>query len=168
MKKFLFLGIACLALLAACKKNDTPAPYDPYPQFVIDSTKIQAFLKANNITNAKMDASGVFYQISNPGTGTDSLKWTSYPTVGYAGYIMNGTTLGTKFDSNDSTNFGFKAQMRQLIPGWYYGMKYLRKGGQARLYIPSGWAYGPDGWNGIPGNAVLIFDVKLFDFTAGN
>ncbi|MBV8252510.1 MAG: FKBP-type peptidyl-prolyl cis-trans isomerase [Chitinophaga sp.] len=168
MKKFLFLGIACLALLAACKKNDTPPPYDPYPQFVIDSTKIQAYLKANNITDAKMDASGVFYQISKQGTGTDSLKLTSYPTVGYAGYLMNGTTLGTKFDSSDSTNFSFQYQMRDLIPGWYAGMKYLRKGGQMRMYIPSVWGYGTRGMSTIPANSVLIFDVKLIDFTSGN
>jgi len=167
MKKFLLLGLAVIGILSACKK-DKADDFDARAQFVTDSTKIEAYLAANNITNVIKDSSGVVVEIKQQGTGNDTIRWTSYPTVAYAGYLMNGTTLGAKFDSSDSTNFGLQSQMKNLIPGWYIGLRYVRKGGIARLYIPSYWAYGKSGYGNVPGNAVLIFDIRLIDFSVGN
>ncbi|WP_161596793.1 FKBP-type peptidyl-prolyl cis-trans isomerase [Chitinophaga vietnamensis] len=178
MKKLLFLGGLLMVLLVACSKNNNDAPvsrpFDTsrpagslYAQFKIDSLKIDAYLKEKNIT-AQQDPSGIFYRVINPGTGTDVIKVTSFPTVGYKGYLLNGTV----FDASDSTNFGFQAQMRDLIPGWYLGLTKIHKGGQIQIFLPSKFAYGERAfsftYNGVSdsirSNSVLVFDVKLFDF----
>ncbi|SHL19590.1 FKBP-type peptidyl-prolyl cis-trans isomerase FkpA [Chitinophaga jiangningensis] len=168
MKKILILGLAIIGILTACKKDSQEDNYDQRAQYVIDSTKIAAYLTANNITNVIKDTTGVVIEIKQQGTGNDTIRWTSYPTVGYAGYLMNGTQLGAKFDGSDSTNFDLQLQMNRLIPGWYIGLRYVRKGGTARLYIPSYLAYGNQSQPKIPANSVLIFDIKLFDFSVGN
>ncbi|MFB6453642.1 FKBP-type peptidyl-prolyl cis-trans isomerase [Chitinophaga sp. Hz27] len=168
MKKVLVIGTMVLGLFTACKKNDNTQYYDPYPQFVIDSTKIQAYLKANNIA-AAYDSNGFFYQIIDKGTGTDTIKVTDYPIAGYKGYMLDGTV----FDANDSTNFG-KAPLYKLVGGWQLGLRYIGKSGKMKLFLPSFYGYRdanvPFKYNGvsgtIPANSPLIFEVKLFDFSS--
>ncbi|MBV7529334.1 FKBP-type peptidyl-prolyl cis-trans isomerase [Chitinophaga sp. sic0106] len=168
MKKLLIVGLAIIGILTACKKDSQVDNFDEQAQYVIDSTKIEAYLKANNITDVIKDTTGVVIEIKQQGTGNDTIRWTSYPTVGYAGYLMNGTQQGAKFDGSDSTNFNLELQMKKLIPGWYIGLRYVRKGGIVRLYIPSYLAYGPKSSGIIPPNSVLIFDIRLIDFSVGN
>ena len=162
MKKVLFWGGLCLTLLfAACSKNnDNPPAFDHYAQFVIDSTKIEAYLKSNNITAIK-DSTGVFYRILEPGTGTAELKPTAMPTVRYRGTLLN----GTEFDKSDSTNFGFRYMLRDLIPAWQIALPKVKKGGKIQIFTPSYFAYRNIDQGKIPANSVLIFDITLLDFT---
>ncbi|MFT5602342.1 MAG: FKBP-type peptidyl-prolyl cis-trans isomerase FkpA, partial [Flavobacteriales bacterium] len=46
---------------------------------------------------------------------------------------------------------------------WTEGIPYFKEGGSGILLIPSHLGYGKSGTSGIPGNSVLIFDVKLIE-----
>ncbi|PSL48099.1 FKBP-type peptidyl-prolyl cis-trans isomerase FkpA [Chitinophaga niastensis] len=159
MKKVFLLGGLFLVVLAACSKKDNTTPYDAVAQFNIDSAKIDTYLKANNITGVKHDSTyGIFYQIVKRGDTKDTAKATSNVKVGYIGTLLD----KSKFDSNDSTTF----DLNRVIQGWQIGIPKIGKGGEINLYLPSYYGYGPTSpGSGIPANAVLIFNVKLIDFT---
>lgn len=156
MKKVFLLGGLFLLVLAACsKKDDTPA-YDALAQYRIDSTKIVAYAAANNITNLQHDSLGIFYQIVTRGE-SDSVKGAASVNVAYIGSFLDKKV----FDSSYNANF----DLNRVISGWTIGIPKIRKGGEINLFLPSYFAYGPQGQGKIPGNTVLVFNVKLKDFT---
>ena len=70
---------------------------------------------------------------------------------------------GTMFDENytKDTGFTFTLGSGQVIKGWDKGLEGMKTGGERRLVIPSDMAYGEAGQGAIPGNADLVFVVKL-------
>jgi FKBP-type peptidyl-prolyl cis-trans isomerase FkpA len=165
MFKICFCFLFMVTLAAGCLKeqrcnftaNTIIAPTS-------EKDSVQAYLTANNI-QATRDTSGLFYQISNPGTGTAKAELCSQITINYAGKLANGTI----FDQSSGAVF----QLGTLIEGWKKGIPLLRKGGQIRLYIPPSLGYGNTDVKDrnnvvvIPGKSILIFDITLIDFTAG-
>lgn len=86
--------------------------------------------------------------------------------------VMNYTgkfTNGKVFDSNVLPEFGhvepfeFKLGAGMVIKGWDEGLVGMKIGEKKTLTIPPEKAYGPNDYNGIPGNSTLIFDVELVD-----
>jgi hypothetical protein len=83
---------------------------------------------------------------------------TAQVTVHYTGWL----TDGTKFDSSVDRGTPATFALSGVIPGWTEGLQGMAEGGQRRLIIPAGLAYGPQGRApSIPGGATLIFDVEL-------
>ena len=67
-----------------------------------------------------------------------------------------------EFDSSvggDPVTFPLKG----VVKGWQEGIPGMKPGGVRRLRIPADLAYGKDGTpdGTIPGNATLVFEVKL-------
>lgn len=151
--KHLFLLVCIAGCFAACKKDSTE-DFDPEVQFQADTTAIRAYIKANNIPALK-DASGVFYQVIAPGTGTVPVVATSTVTIAYQGKLLNGTV----FDSSAS----FQSVLNRLITGWVIGLPYIKKGGQIRLIIPSYFGYGHNAIGVIPADSNLDFTITLND-----
>ncbi|SCZ89361.1 BZ3500_MvSof-1268-A1-R1_Chr9g10381 [Microbotryum saponariae] len=76
----------------------------------------------------------------------------------YIGKLENGKI----FDSNTKgTPLVFTLGRGEVIKGWEQGVLGMAVGGERKLVIPAALAYGKKGTQGIPGNATLIFDVKL-------
>jgi FKBP-type peptidyl-prolyl cis-trans isomerase FkpA len=50
-----------------------------------------------------------------------------------------------------------------VIVGWQIGIPLIQKGGKIRLFIPSGYAYGPRSQGNIPANSILDFEIDLLD-----
>jgi FKBP-type peptidyl-prolyl cis-trans isomerase FkpA len=151
MKKiFLFLAFFTL-VFSACKKNGTPT-VDPAVQAKIDDDKIVAYLAANKIT-AQKDASGLYYVVVTPGSGTaPTVKSTI--TIAYTGKLLDdGSTFQTLPNYTDVLD--------NLIQGWKIGLPFIKPGGRIILYIPSALGYGTVPKTGIPANSVLIFTVDL-------
>lgn len=158
MKKVFLFGGLCLMMLAACSKKDDTPPYDWKAQYTIDSTKIVAYAAANNITDLKHDSAGIFYQIVKRGDTKDSANAAAYVTVDY---------IGTRLDKSvfDSTS-NYKVGLNNVITGWTVGIPKIGKGGEINLFLPSIYGYGPNGSGSrVAPNTVLIFNVKLKDFT---
>ncbi|MVN20092.1 FKBP-type peptidyl-prolyl cis-trans isomerase [Mucilaginibacter arboris] len=151
MKKYLLFFALFTLIFSACKKSST-ATVDPAVQAKIDDDKIQAYIKAKNITAVK-DPSGLYYQILIPGSGTaPTLKSTI--TVAYTGTLLD----GTQFDS--SMNFT-SLLGGNLIQGWKIGIPYDQPGGRILLLIPSALGYGNSAAGTIPANSVLVFTIDL-------
>lgn len=160
MKKILLLLALFTLTFSACKKNDsTTTTVDPAVQAKIDDDKIVAYLAANKIT-AQKDASGLYYLIVNPGSGTaPTLKSTI--TVAYTGKLLdNGSTFQT--EPNFTNLLGPNSSNPGLIKGWQIGIPFIKPGGRIILYIPSALGYGTSPQTGIPANSVLIYTIDLF------
>lgn len=121
-----------------------------------DDRSIEQYLRKNNIV-AEKDSSGLQYVIHNR-TGNAKPTVENCVEVKYTGRFLKN---GEIFDQNDRIAFPLK----QVIRGWQQGIPLLGKGDSATLFIPSRLAYGMQGYPGaIPPDAVLIFDVTLYDF----
>lgn len=97
------------------------------------------------------------------GTGTTASNGNRV-TVAYTGWLYDTSQTdgkGTQFDTNAS--FLFTLGNGSVIKGWDQGVVGMKIGGQRRLIIPPELAYGTSGAGSIPGNATLIFDIKLLN-----
>lgn len=123
-----------------------------------DATTIKNYLAENKI-DAKEDTSGIHYVIYNT-TGGQKPTAESCVTVKYTGKFMKD---GQIFDKNDKVGFS----LNRVIPGWRISIPMIGVGDSATFYIPSGLAYGPQGFPGaIPPDAILIFNVHLLGVAA--
>jgi hypothetical protein len=91
------------------------------------------------------------------GNGTEVAAGSTI-TVFYTGWLA---ANGTEFDRARTSGSPATFQLTNLIQGWQQGLIGLRPGGVRRLYIPSALGYGTTGSGSIPGNADLIFEIKL-------
>jgi FKBP-type peptidyl-prolyl cis-trans isomerase FkpA len=133
------------------------------PQAEQDSLK--SFLDSMGLAATK-DASGFYYEITADGAADKAPELCSYITVTYTGKLTNGNT----FDQNTGVQF----QLGRVIDGWKRGIPLIKKGGRIKLYIPPSLGYGNvdlkdnSGVVLIPAKSILLFDVTLDDYTAGN
>jgi FKBP-type peptidyl-prolyl cis-trans isomerase FkpA len=83
-------------------------------------------------------------------------------TVGYTG-----TVLTTGFEFINVNTFHPSFVLGSVIRGWQLGIPKVKKGGTITLYIPSHYAYGPFPQPNLnlPANAVLIFNIKVYNIT---
>lgn len=133
-----------------------------------EKENVANFIKGKNI-NAEKTPSGVYVEILTPGTG-NLIDSGNYIAVNY-----NGTTFGgTKFDSNTDSAFQHVEPLTfnvgtvgqgGMITGFDHGVRLLRKGAKAKLYIPSLLGYGaqPDPRSGIKPYENLIFEIEVLE-----
>jgi len=124
-------------------------------QMAVDNKIIEDYTAKNNIKTEKSPW-GAYVQVIDPGVGPK-------PTAGkFLNVKYNGTSLeGVSFDSGIyPLQFGAGGS----IKGFEEGLRYLGKGGKAKVFVPSMLAYGPKGQEPkIKPNQVLIFDLELLD-----
>jgi len=123
-----------------------------------DAALIAKYLEKNNI-NAEKDSSGLRYVLhSNGGGAKPSVE--NCVEVKYKGKLLKD---GRVFDQAEKIAF----PLGGVIEGWKLGIPKLGIGDSATFYIPSGLAYGPQGYPGaIPPDAILIFNVQLLQVSA--
>jgi len=140
-------------------------------QLALDIAEIDQHLIDTGIT-AMIHESGIRYLIHEEGIG-GLIQPCMRVSVHYAGYLLDGTCFDTSIEqvainegTYDSRNpyspFTFFIDQGGVISGWPIGIKLLKEGSKATLYIPSVLAYGESGaGNDIPANAQLIFYVEI-------
>jgi FKBP-type peptidyl-prolyl cis-trans isomerase len=79
--------------------------------------------------------------------------------VNYRGWLTDGRVFDENIDPTKP--FSFTLGAGGVIAGWEQGIAGMKVGGERLLIIPPAVGYGATGSGPIPGNAVLIFDVKL-------
>ena len=152
MTKKLVVLLLLTVGFAACRKGET---YDAEKQLQKDEQLIKDYLAANDLTAERHD-SGVYYIISEPGSGTSKYYRDTRVKVTYTGRLLNGSVFDQGTPENPFTLGG-------LIMGWQIGIPLIQKGGKIRLFIPSVYGYGPQQQARIPANSVLDFDVELLE-----
>ncbi|MFA6251363.1 MAG: FKBP-type peptidyl-prolyl cis-trans isomerase [Candidatus Paceibacterota bacterium] len=117
---------------------------------------IYLLLNKNTIKDEVIPQTNTMEKISKPG---DVL------VMNYTGRFTDGKV----FDSNILPEFRhvqpfeFKLGAGMVIKGWDEGLVGMKIGEKKTLTIPPEKAYGPNDYNGIPGNSTLIFEVELVD-----
>ncbi len=119
----------------------------------------EKFLEENKAKEGvKVTESGLQYKVIAAGEGAhptpdDNIKVT-----------YKGTTIdGEVFDEQKEP---VEFPLRNMIPGWVEALQLMSKGSEYELYLPASLAYGENGaGNSIKPNSVLVFNVKLVDFS---
>ncbi len=127
-----------------------------------DEVILQDYLKKNNLTAAKKTPSGIYYVITQPGTGAKAQAGQTV-SVQYKGTLLDGKEFDSSAKGNNGKPIEFPLGRGAVIPGWDEGIALLNKGSKATILIPSSLAYGEQGRPGIPASSPLRFDVELTD-----
>jgi FKBP-type peptidyl-prolyl cis-trans isomerase len=121
-----------------------------------EAAAIAAYASANGIVGTT-HSSGVYYQVTVPGTGITPTA-NSTVSVRYTGKLI---TTGAVFDSQTGSPVNFP--LGGTIQGFRIGLQQVGKGGTIKFIIPSSLAYGCTGNGNIPSNSILYFEVQLVD-----
>lgn len=142
---------AILILSGSCLKDNTCRNKS------VDSEDgaMQALAVANGMT-ATRHSSGLYYEITNPGSGVTPTG-SSNISVRYVGKLSNGTV----FDQQTTPTSFYP--VNGFIAGWQVGIPLLKEGGSIKLIIPSALAYGCIQQGSIPANSILYFEIDLVD-----
>jgi FKBP-type peptidyl-prolyl cis-trans isomerase FkpA len=157
MKKLIPILIIVLLTSISCNKSDEMLT--PADQLEIDLGLIQDFIELNDLT-AQSTNSGLYYVITEEGTGTESPTLDDRVSVYYKGFYLSS---GAIFDqTNDGSPLTI--ELANTIEGWREGIPKFTKGAKGMLLIPSSLAYGPYPPTGVNANAVMVFEIELLDF----
>ncbi|KQR72321.1 FKBP-type peptidyl-prolyl cis-trans isomerase [Pedobacter sp. Leaf176] len=168
MKNFtkisLFSLLLATLLISACKKE-----YDSIE--VVDDAAIQAYLKSNNLNMTKA-STGYYYNVVTPGTG-DVIKNSDSVYYSYTFKLLNGTVInqtsdliipGTFLGYTDRFTIGASSYLftpvREVL-------SMLKRGGTAKLIMPSNLAFGKNGLSAINvgSNESIVVDLGVYNFT---
>jgi FKBP-type peptidyl-prolyl cis-trans isomerase FkpA len=155
------VSLAALVGLAGCGDGEPETTLRQHPE---EDRRVAAeYAPALGVDLAAMDYrrhSGLYVQDVREGDGARADSG-DIVTVHYTGWLPN----GRKFDSSRDGGRPFEVAIGygRVIQGWDQGIVGMHVGGQRRLVIPPGLAYGANGSGPIPGDATLVFDVELLD-----
>jgi FKBP-type peptidyl-prolyl cis-trans isomerase FklB len=120
-----------------------------------------AFLEKNQKNEGvQLFENGIQYKVLQQGGGELPSSQATIKAH-YVGRLLN----GKEFDNSYKRGAPFTAPLSALIKGWQYAIPEMPVGSKWQLWIPSDLAYGDAGVGqaGIPGGAVLDFEIELLD-----
>ncbi len=124
-----------------------------------EKDSISKYLERNKITE-KPTQSGLYFISLQEGNGIQP-KVGNKVKVNYKGMFTNGKTFDSSYDAG--APFEFKTGAKQVIRGFEEGILMMKKGGKAKLIIPSSIGYGENSAGEIPPFTTLIFEIELLD-----
>ena len=155
-----FAAAAVAALLAVAACNRQPAA--PGADLAKEAEAAAAFMKANaSAEGVKTLPSGLQYKVvaSGPAGGVHPDR-NDLTRVDYEGSLTDGTVFDSSFKRGSPAVFS----PEQVVPGWTEALQLMKPGDEWLLYVPPALGYGEAGGPPmIPGNAVLVFRLKLLD-----
>jgi len=126
---------------------------------------VKKYLDENKIEGVQETSSGAFVKIIEPGTG-NLIDSGNYVSVRYRGSLLSGTVFESNMDSATISKgpLSFTINVDRMAKGFTDGIRLLRKGSVAKIYIPSSLAYGSTGNPPAIGpNEHIMFDIKVED-----
>ena len=142
--------------------------------------KIQKYIADKKIKATKT-ASGLFYEITKPGSGPMIVNGDT-AVVNYTGRLLNGKFFDSSLKEEALkakqpvdprrvfTPFRFAVGSGAVIKGWDEGFLLLNKGAKAVFVIPSSLGWGEQGAGGgmIPPNSPVMFEMEVLDIVKPN
>lgn len=129
-----------------------------------DDLSITKYLAANGLAGQyTKTASGLWYRIIQPGTGTDPISISTTVGVQYTGYLFDGIIFdqANTTDGTAATSF----TLYDVIPAWQEGFTKVTAGAKLSLICPSRLAYGnPTNTQGsfpLPAFSCLRFEINV-------
>ncbi len=120
---------------------------------------LDRYLKIQNI-EIEPSISGLYFIEIKTGTGKQAIPGKEV-SVHYTGKLIDGMVFDSSFKRNQPLNFVLGSG--EVIAGLDEGVAKMKKGGKARLVIPSIIAYGEKQIGPIPPFSTLIFEIELLD-----
>lgn len=158
-----------LASFSACKEKEYQNPYYQTPeqreaQKLTDEKVIRKYFRDNNVdtTQVVRTNSGLYYLQKKQGQG-DLVKAGQRVDVHYIGKNIYNQTFDSSYPRGQAFSFVVGATPLEVIAGWDEGLRLMRKGEEAQLFIPSYLAYGYYGSGSIPPNSVLVFSIEVLN-----
>jgi FKBP-type peptidyl-prolyl cis-trans isomerase FkpA len=163
MVRPLLLVAAFAGLLLACGA-DSPAraairsvgaglnPPLPPPDTIPEVLDYNADLGVNITEMAKLPG-GVLYQDMVVGAGREASP-TDSVEIAFLGWLPDGSKV-------DSGMVSLRLGSGAMIQGIETAIPGMKPGGRRKLVIPPGLAYGSEGQDAIPPNAVVVYEVEL-------
>lgn len=124
-----------------------------------------AFLESNKANEGvQLFENAIQYKILQQGSG-ETPAANATIKAHYIGRLLD----GTEFDNSFKRGKPFTAPLTALIKGWQYMIPKMPVGSRWQIWIPSDLAYGDAGVGqaGIPGGAVLDFEIELLEILTG-
>jgi FKBP-type peptidyl-prolyl cis-trans isomerase len=117
---------------------------------------IKKYMQSNSLTGFTKTSSGLYYKISQPGTGS-SISTSSTIVANYTGKLLNGVVFDKAAVGSEAT-----FTLNSLVTGWKEALPLIKQGGAIRLIVPSSLAYGLNGSTPtIPSFSALDFDIAV-------
>jgi FKBP-type peptidyl-prolyl cis-trans isomerase FkpA len=108
------------------------------------------------------DQSNVVYSQTDITVGTGSEATTgATATVAYGAWLYSDNGPDHKGQQVDQQQFSFVVGANQVIKGFDQAVAGMKVGGTRRAVVPPSLAYGSQGYQQIPPNAALVFDIAL-------
>jgi FKBP-type peptidyl-prolyl cis-trans isomerase FkpA len=141
---------------------------DDTKQVQYDELSIQKYAQANGINLSSYThnaTNGLYYKVTQPGTGTVPITQINTFNAQYTGTLLNGSIFG-QFNDQETGNVGNQFVLENNISGWKEAFPGLTAGAKLSLLIPSGLAYGLQGQSSggvttIPASSCLRFEVNI-------
>jgi FKBP-type peptidyl-prolyl cis-trans isomerase FkpA len=151
MSRLRLFTLALLSIgLTACL--DTTAP----TYATVEGTTFNSALGVD-LANSTHTEAGVYYRDITVGTGAVVAPGVENYMY-YQAYLSN----GVEFDSLKAGNPApITTGNGSLIPGFEIGLQGMRIGGVRQIIIPPALGYGLSDFRSVPGNSVLVFNVRL-------
>ena len=100
------------------------------------------------------------------GTGADAVAGKTV-TVEYALWLFSTSGADNKGQLMDTSvgraPYSFVLGANQVIPGFDQGVTGMKVGGVRRVVVPPALGYGATGYQSIPPNANLVFEIELLN-----
>lgn len=142
----LVLALALPLAVGACGSGKSASTGNPATETFAPSLGI-------NLPQMMKTSSGLYYQDLTAGTGAEAVAGSAV-TVDYTVWLPDGKKV-------DSGTFPFTLGAHKVVPGFDEGVNGMKVGGVRKLVVPPALGYGAKGNGPIPGNSVLVFQVKL-------
>lgn len=149
--KQVFSILALILLFSACGSDSLEDVLERNRQ------EIEAFITGNNLTTT-VTSSGLHYIIQEEGNGVHPTP-ADVVTFDFQGILTDGTIFDTSLQGGTPA----ETPLSQIITGLQEGIQLLSVGGRGLFILPSNIAFGSAPPNGLPNDAVVVFEITLLD-----
>jgi FKBP-type peptidyl-prolyl cis-trans isomerase len=156
-----FAGV--VLLLQGCLGTDSGPSYDPLEYWSKDIETIQTFLDENNIDAEYDSINGIFIKYHNKGEGYQTLNGIEIE-ANWQGLTLDGTEFVNTFSGlPERVTLGRDVNHSSFTGGLNIGLTRMNEGDSATIYIPSPYGFQDVGYQNVPPNTVIMYNVKFED-----